>query len=122
MKTKLILTVFAALLLAQNAQAGTATGKVSRTYVLAHCPTVTTQPPCNTAIVVLNVAITNPPACATQTAEWAYTLDTAAGKANFNAILHAQAVGATVTVVGDGTCTAWPDRERPMFITFAYPQ
>ena len=121
MKTKLIFILFAALLLNQNAQGSTSTGKVARTYVLAHCATVPAQPPCNTAIVALNVPNNAPPPCATIPAEWAFTLDTAAGKAMFNAILHAQAVGATVTIQGDGSCAAWPDRERPLFITFAYP-
>ena len=121
MKTKLLLIFFASVCFVQIAQAGTATGKVARTYVLAHCSTPQPTQPCNTGIVALNVLITSPPPCATIPGEWAYTLDTAAGKAMFNAILHAQAVGATVTVTGDGSCAAWPDRERPLFITFAYP-
>ena len=121
MKTKLMFIFFAAVFLVPNAQASTSTGKVASTYVLAHCPTVAPSAPCNTGIVVLNVPTAGPPPCAVIPSEWAYTLDTAAGKAMFNAILHAQAVGATLTIIGDGSCAAWPDRERPLFIKFAYP-
>lgn len=121
MKTKLILIFFAALLGSQNALASTSVGKVAATYVLAHCSNPSTQTPCNNAVVVLNVPNASPPSCAVIPSEWAFTLDTAAGKAMLNAILHAQAVGATVTITGDGSCAAWPDRERPLFIKFAYP-
>lgn len=121
MKTNLIFAIFAVLFFAQSAHASVTTGKVVRTYVLLNCPAAG-QPPCSTGIVTLNTPNTSPPACSLIHTEWAFALDTAAGKAMFNAILHAQAVGATATVVGDGTCGAWPDRERPSYMYFTYPQ
>jgi hypothetical protein len=113
--------VFAsAVLLAPAAFAGTANGKVTRIFVLA-CPSATAQAGCAIGIVKLTALISGGPACANNPGEWAFALDTVAGKAMFNAILHAQAVGALVSIVGDGTCGAWFDRERPYYTQFDYP-
>jgi hypothetical protein len=114
------LILASAVLLAPAAFAGTASGKVTRTFVLA-CPSGTTQSGCAIGIVKLTALISSSPACATQPGEWAYALDTVAGKVMFNAVLHAQAVGAIVSIVGDGTCGAWADRERPVYTQFDYP-
>ena len=121
MKSMLIIFSFAVLSTIQHAYAGVTSGKVVSTYVLA-CPTPTTQSACAIGIIALNVTNTGVPTCgATAPAEWAFALDTIAGKAMFNAILHAQAVGATVSIIGDGTCGAWFDRERPSYLRFTYP-
>lgn len=115
------LIIFASsVLLAPATFAGTANGKVTRVFVLA-CPSATAQAGCSIGIVKLSALISGGPACANNPGEWAFSLDTAAGKAMFNAILHAQAVGASVSIIGDGTCGAWFDRERPSYTQFDYP-
>lgn len=51
------------------------------------------------------------PACATRT-YWAIKDESSsAGKSQFAALLAARIAGATVTLVGTGLCTRWPDAE-----------
>ena len=115
MKKISMVMLFATFLSTSSAFAVSLTsGKVTASYVLFYGS--------GFGIVRMNTVNANPPICgqALKT-EWAFALDTPSGRATFNALLHAQAVGATVTIRGDGTCGAWGDRERPEFVLFEYP-
>ena len=127
---KNVLKVFAlccmlsAVLIASTANAGGAMGKVTKLYVLA-CPTAASQSECSIGIVTLNAPASSPPTCHTvrsaTVSEYAFALNTPAGKAMFQLFMHAQVTKATVTIVGDTTCGAWPDRERPNYAFADYP-
>jgi hypothetical protein len=56
------------------------------------------------------------PACSTAADEWAFSLTTQSGKAMYALLLTAYAEGKQVAVVGTGTCSAWGDRESPVYI------
>jgi hypothetical protein len=56
------------------------------------------------------------PACSTAADEWAFSLSTQSGKAMYALLLTAYAQGKQVAVVGTGTCSAWGDRESPVYI------
>ncbi|MBI3560770.1 MAG: hypothetical protein HY080_03545 [Gammaproteobacteria bacterium] len=60
---------------------------------------------------------TGKPTCSTAGEEWAITLSTSAGKAMYALLLSAQAQGKTVTVVGAGSCSVWPDRETVLRVS-----
>jgi len=112
------------LLISHQVFAGDATGKVSRIYVMA-CPSATSQSDCAVAIVKLSVAATNAPACSTAGGsglEWAFWINTPAGKAMLTTLLHAQTIKTNVVILGDNTCGGWGDRERPSYIYVDYPQ
>jgi hypothetical protein len=113
-----------ALLISGHAFAGDASGKVLKIYVLA-CPSASSQADCAVAIVRLTNAAINAPACSTSGSsglEWAFWVNTPAGKAMFSTLLHAQAVKANVAIIGDNTCGGWGDRERPSYVYVDYPQ
>ena len=61
---------------------------------------------------------TNAPACATvgPVPQWAFSLETASGKAMLSLLLSAEARDMPVKVEGFDDCAVWPDRERPKFI------
>jgi hypothetical protein len=62
------------------------------------------------------------PACATATSDsWALSLTTHTGRAMYALLLSAQAQGKGVQVSGTGDCSAWPDREAPIWIYIAQP-
>jgi hypothetical protein len=56
------------------------------------------------------------PACSTQADQWALSLATSTGKAQYALLLYAQARGKALSVVGTNTCSAMADRESPLFI------
>lgn len=53
--------------------------------------------------------------------EWAFYANTDLGQAMYSMLLSAAAQCLSVTVHGANDCTAWPDRERPFWITIDYP-
>jgi hypothetical protein len=112
-------------LIASTANAGGATGKITKLYVLS-CPTAANQSECAIGIVALNVPANNAPMCHTvknaTSSEYAFAINTPAGKSMFQLLMHAQVTKAPVTIVGDTTCGAWGDRERPNYIWADYPE
>ncbi|AXI01489.1 hypothetical protein [Aquirhabdus parva] len=63
---------------------------------------------------------TNMPACSQSGNEWALSLATTAGRAQYALLLSAAAQGKQVTVSGRNDCTAWGDRETPSYILVKY--
>ena len=59
------------------------------------------------------------PACSTAAEDWAFTLTTPTGKAMLALLISAQAQGKAVTVGGTGACSAWSDREAPLYIVIS---
>jgi hypothetical protein len=58
----------------------------------------------------------NAPACSTVGGEWALDTSTLGGQQAFQLLLHEQAGGADIRVVGTGACTTWPDREDVLYL------
>jgi hypothetical protein len=56
------------------------------------------------------------PACSVIGDEWSVNVSTPTGKAMLAVLLSAQAQGKSVAVGGSGACTAWLDRETPVWI------
>jgi hypothetical protein len=56
------------------------------------------------------------PACA-GAGDWALSLSTPTGKAQYALLLVAYSLGKSVTVVGTNACTAWGTLETPAYIT-----
>ncbi len=107
----------------QIASAGSSTGKIMGLYVLA-CPSATEQATCSVGIVRLSVTATGKPACSTASDgyEYAFALNTTAGKAMFQLMMQTQALNGTLTVLGDNNCAAWGDRERVNYVVNFIPQ
>jgi hypothetical protein len=61
----------------------------------------------------------NKPACNTAGDDWAISIVTASGMAMYALLLSAQKQGKPVTIVGSGACSAWADREAPLYIYVA---
>lgn len=60
---------------------------------------------------------TNKPACSTWGEEWALSLNSEGGRAQYAMLLSALMSGKSVNVAGTNQCTAWGDRETPESIT-----
>ncbi len=56
----------------------------------------------------------NRPACSSS--QWALSLKTETGKAMYAMLLSASAQGQTVKVKGNNKCSAWGDRETPVYM------
>ena len=56
------------------------------------------------------------PACSVIGDDWSISLTTPSGRAMYALILSAQAQGKSVNVAGSNTCSAWGDRETPVWI------
>lgn len=105
-KIRNLLTFVATAALLTSAHAGTSTGKVSGIFM--HSPNV---------VMFAAGAISNVPACASGTQQWAISLADQAGKGFLAILLSAQAQGKSVTVHGyTNTCRDWSDRELPSYI------
>lgn len=62
------------------------------------------------------------PTCAAAVSDsWALSLSTHTGRAMYALLLSAQAQGKSVQVSGAGDCSAWPDREAPIWIYIVQP-
>lgn len=59
----------------------------------------------------------NKPACSTWGEEWALSLATEGGRAQYAMLLSAVMSGRSVNVAGTNACIAWGDRETPESIT-----
>ena len=62
----------------------------------------------------------NPPPCSTVGNHWALSLNSETGKAMYAMLLSAAAQGHTVNVFGENACSAWGDRESPMYMWVDY--
>lgn len=92
-------------LLAGSANAGTSTGPIA--MIMAHVGD----------IVIFDAGShQGKPACHTVGEQWALSLATPTGRAMYALLLSAQIQGKSVSVTGSGTCSAWGDRESPLFI------
>ncbi len=103
MKKLLCALLLAAVQLPASA-AGNSTGTVS--YLFVHDPGV---------LMFAAGTQTTPIACSTQ-GQWAVDLSTTMGKNIYAMLLSAQSQGQTVTVAGSGVCSAWGDREKPLYV------
>ncbi|MCE1191506.1 MAG: hypothetical protein LWW96_05060 [Acidovorax sp.] len=83
--------------------AGTSTGKV--TFMIINST--------NYLFFIAGVK-TESPTCGNNS-EWAINLGSAQGKALYALLLSAQAQDKTVSVVGNGTCSIWADREDVLY-------
>lgn len=99
-------TVAAALaMFALPADAGTGSGLVRNILVTPK------------GIVTFNVDThENAPACSNIKNDFAFDGSTSEGKAKLALLLAAANGKKAVSITGDGTCTAWPDRETPIYI------
>ena len=97
------------LVLPSFAYAGSIIGKVQILYTMYYGDAQ--DQAVNIALLRIAGAITGKPACNTQ-GEWAFSLKDPSGRAVFAQLLHAQSSGLDVSVIGDGTCGTWGDRER----------
>lgn len=105
MLKKFFLSMFLIFGCTQYAGAGTSGGVV--TLLMAHAHD----------IVIFSAGThERKPSCSVINDEWALSLTTPTGKAMYAILLLAKAQGKTVSVQGTGVCTAWLDRETPMYI------
>jgi hypothetical protein len=106
MDRRLMSALVAVLALVQSpcVQAGNSNGPVTKIY--AHA---------NDIVIFAAGTHNEQPACSGN--EWALSLTTPTGKAMYALLLLAYAQGKPVSVVGTSACTAWPDRETPVYIT-----
>lgn len=58
----------------------------------------------------------NAPACSTIKNDFAFDGSTSEGKAKLALLLAAANGKKAVSITGDGTCTAYPDRETPLWL------
>lgn len=91
------------LLLSGMTHAGTSNGKV--TFMIINST--------NYLFVTAGVK-TGSPACGNNN-EWAVNLGTAQGKSLYALLLSAQSQDKTVSIVGNGTCSIWADREDILY-------
>lgn len=50
--------------------------------------------------------------------DWAVSLEHQQGQAMYSLLLAAQSQGNSINISGANDCSAWPDRERPLYITY----
>ena len=92
-----------------NVYAGTGWGKVTRIQpVLA-----------DTVIFTVENHVTMP-SCSNQGLDWALSLTTNTGRAQYSLLLAAAAQKKSVSITGFHDCRAWGDREAPYFIIMDY--
>lgn len=103
-------TVAAALaIFALPANAGTGSGLVRNILVTPK------------GIVTFNIDThENAPACSSIKNDFAFDGSTSEGKAKLALLIAAANGKKAVSITGDGTCSAWPDRETPLFILVFY--
>jgi hypothetical protein len=77
---------------------------------------VTLLMPGNGVVIFKIESHINKPACSTQGDDWALSLATDAGRAQYALLLSAQAQGRSVWVTGANNCAAWGDREAPSWV------
>ena len=93
---------------ANSAGAGTSGGLVVKIYVHVQ------------DIVIFQAGVhEGKPSCSRIGDEWAFSLTTPTGKAMYALLLMANAQGKTISVQGTGACTAWADRETPLYIVLS---
>jgi hypothetical protein len=109
MKNCLFTLILFVLSLADQAMAGGSVGNV--TMVMAHS---------GNAVIFDAGVHTEKPACSIVGNQWAFTLTTEDGRAKYAMLLAAAAQNKKVTVYGTGLCSAWPDRETPLYISIEY--
>lgn len=102
---KLLSILFVWVAMANVAFAGNSNGQV--THVMAHASEI---------IIFEAGSHTGKPACSTSGEGWALSLSTNSGRAMYALILMARAQGKTINVLGTGNCSAWGDRETPVYI------
>ncbi|RCW83157.1 hypothetical protein C7476_106191 [Phyllobacterium bourgognense] len=69
-------------------------------------------------IVTFTVDVRNgAPACSTIKNDFAFDGSTSEGKAKLALLIAAANGKKAVSITGDGTCSAWPDRETPLWIS-----
>jgi hypothetical protein len=56
------------------------------------------------------------PVCSVVGNEWAFSIDSSAGKAVYALLLAAKAQNQIVNVIGRNDCSYWPDREAPDYM------
>ena len=105
--------IAASILVAMGAHAGgISNGLVTTTFVV----NATTTTADSSVFIFKNIAtIPGTPTCNTNQ-EYAIRLNTPAGKAVQSSVQLAIALGKPVYASGDGTCSAWGDRETVNFV------
>ncbi|MGH8602101.1 MAG: hypothetical protein ACREXR_04790 [Gammaproteobacteria bacterium] len=93
-----------ALLAWSGATAGNGSGKV--VHLIAHAGDI--------VMFKLDESHTGKPACSSN--EWALSLSTHSGRAMYALLLSAHSQGKRVVVQGADACSAWSDREAPIYI------
>jgi len=107
--SSIVFTALSLLFVQLAALAGDGGGRITRIYVHDAA----------TPVVMFSVdQHMGPPACSGH--EWAFEIDTDVGKAMYSALLSAASAGKSVEVKGTGTCSAWPDREKPYLVVVDY--
>jgi hypothetical protein len=99
---KLVVSILGGLLIPQIANSGTGRGLV--TYLEIY------SDPYN-VLFIDNGSHENKPPCSTAGTQWALSLVSSNNKALYATILSAQALGKSIIITGNGTCSAWSDRE-----------
>jgi hypothetical protein len=56
------------------------------------------------------------PSCSIAGDDWAFSLSTVTGIAMYKLILYAQSKGKQISVIGNGGCPDWGDRETPAYM------
>jgi hypothetical protein len=113
-KDAIVLSVCATL--ASGAFAACASlGFVAATYA----NNITANPASSAFFFKNTVTIAGTPACNVNH-EYAVKTDTAAGRAIQRQVELAAAPGKEIFVAGDGTCSAWGDRETVLYVKVAY--
>lgn len=97
---KLLLAFFALMLLPVASFAGNGSGAVSQIGAVQ-----------NGIVVFKTSSHTGAPVCASVALDWAINTSTASGKAIYALVLTAINQGKSISVTGNNTCDAWPDRE-----------
>ena len=101
---RVLLMSLGALLVPASTSAGTRSGTI--VYELVHGLNV---------FMFQTANYTNVPSCSTAQA-FAISLNSEAGRLMAAQIISAHAQGKSVTVIGSGVCSDWPDRERPSYV------
>lgn len=103
MKKTLVSLALAAL--CSVAGAGQATGTIDNTYSHAN----------GAVLVTLTAAPTGAPSCALAN-RFAIDTNTAGGRAMFQSVITAAAMGKSVTLNGTGACSVWGDAETVSWV------
>lgn len=107
MKKLLILSVF--IMGMSTATAGTSKGTI--THLMVHVGDI---------VIFSAGPHIDKPACSTVRDHWALSLKTEKGKAMYAMLLSSAAQNLTVGVKGSNTCSAWGDRESPVYMYINY--